>query len=84
MYLFDGSARESIVKMGYPINDDVLMVGLGVKGMVSGYVKGKLLVKLDGSQFTGIMGVRDIEGLEEEGSLEKNVPLGTKFTMKVI
>jgi hypothetical protein len=31
------------------------MVGLTVSGKVSGYTKGKSLIKLDGSKFTGIM-----------------------------
>lgn len=54
-HLFDASARESVIKMGYPINEEALMVGLTVSGKVSGYTKGKALIKLDGSKFTGIM-----------------------------
>lgn len=59
-HLFDASARESVIKMGYPINQDALMVGLTVSGKVSGYVKGKALIKLDGSKFTGIMNPSEV------------------------
>jgi hypothetical protein len=31
------------------------MIGLTVTGKVSGYTKGKALIKIDGSKFTGIM-----------------------------
>ena len=41
--------------MGYPINEEVLMVWLTVSGKVSGYTKGKALIRLDGSKFTVIM-----------------------------
>ena len=54
-HFFDASARESVVKMGNAINQEVLMVGLTVSGKVSAYTKGKALVKIDGSKFTGIM-----------------------------
>lgn len=59
-HLFDASARESVVKMGYPLNEEALMVGLTVSGKVSGYTKGKALIKLDGSKFTGIMHPNDV------------------------
>jgi hypothetical protein len=54
-HLFDASARESVVKAGYSINEETLMVGLTVTGEVTGYSKGKALVRLDSSMFTGIM-----------------------------
>lgn len=45
---FDGSLRESVVKHGYPLNDEILVegVGLTVSGIVTGYTKGKALVRL--------------------------------------
>lgn len=42
------------------------MVGLTVSGKVSGYVKGKALIKLDGSKFTGIMNPSEVEGINRE------------------
>lgn len=44
----DASLRESVVKHGYPLNDEILETGVGltVKGIVTGYVKGKALVRL--------------------------------------
>lgn len=44
----DASLRESVVKYGYPLNDEILETGVGltVKGVVTGYVKGKALVRL--------------------------------------
>lgn len=60
--MFDGSLRESVIKFGYPINDEILENGIGltVKGRVSGYVKGKALVRIEGSKFTGIISTKDI------------------------
>lgn len=52
--------------MGYPINEEALMVGLTVSGQVSGFTKGKALIKLDGSKFTGIMNPSEVEGLNKE------------------
>ena len=57
---FDASSRESVVKHGYPLNDEVLMSGLTVSGVVTGFVKGKALVKLDSSKETGIISPHDI------------------------
>lgn len=59
-HLFDASARESVVKVGYPLNDEALMTGLTVEGRVSGYTKGKALIKLNGSKFTGIMNPHEV------------------------
>ena len=36
------------------------MVGLTVSGKVSAYTKGKALVKIDGSKFTGIMNPNEV------------------------
>jgi hypothetical protein len=55
-----------VIKMGYPINEEALMVGLTVSGQVSGFTKGKALIKLDGSKFTGIMNPSEVEGLNKE------------------
>lgn len=41
------------------------MVGLTVTGKVSGYTKGKALIKLDGSKFTGIMNPNDVENIDK-------------------
>lgn len=56
-----------MIKYGYPINDDVLEhgVGLTVEGTVKGYTKGKALVQLFSSKFTGIISINDIEGIKE-------------------
>lgn len=64
--LFDASLRESVVKYGYPLNDEILEhgVGLTVEGTVKGYTKGKALVQLHSSKFTGIIDLRDVEGAE--------------------
>lgn len=48
------------MKTGYPINDEALMSGLTVSGIVTGYVKGKALIKIDGSKYTGIMHPNDV------------------------
>ena len=64
--MFDASSRESIVKTGYPINDEALMSGLTVSGIVTGYTKGKALIKIDGSKYTGIMHPNDVEGLDKD------------------
>lgn len=63
--MFDASSRESVVKMGYPINDEALMTGLTVSGKVTGYMKGKALIKLDGSKYTGIMHPNDVESINK-------------------
>ena len=83
-HLFDASSRESIVKTGYPLNDEALMTGLTVAGRVTGYTKGKALIKLDGSKFTGIMSPHEVEGLNPEDPIEKSMKLGTHYEMKVI
>lgn len=36
------------------------MSGLTVSGIVTGYVKGKALIKIDGSKYTGIMHPNDV------------------------
>lgn len=54
-HLFDASARQSVVKLGYPLSDELLQVGLTVSGYVTGFAKGKALVRLCGSRFTGII-----------------------------
>lgn len=58
----DASLRESVVKLGYPLNDEILETGVGltVYGMVTGYVKGKALVRLESSRFTGIIALKDV------------------------
>ena len=60
------------------------MVGLTVSGQVSGYTKGKALIKLDGSKFTGIMNPTEVEGLNKEDPIEKSMKVGTHYTMKII
>lgn len=60
------------------------MVGLTVSGKVSGYTKGKALIKLDGSKFTGIMNPTEVEGINREEPIEKSMKLGTHYTMKII
>lgn len=67
MVLFDASLRESVVKFGYPLNDEILEhgVGLTVEGTIKGYVKGKALVQLHSSRFTGIIGLKDVEAAGE-------------------
>lgn len=37
-----------------------------VDGSVKGYIKGKALIKLFSSKFTGIISLNDIEDLQEE------------------
>jgi ribosomal protein S1 len=69
--------------MGYTINEDVLMVGLTVSGKVSGYTKGKALIKLDGSKLTGIMSPNDVEGIDRNEPIEKSMRLGTNYPMKI-
>jgi len=51
-------------------------VGLTVKGVVTGYTKGKALVRLESSKFTGIIALKDYEGLDENDTLEKVFPIG--------
>lgn len=81
---FDASGRESVVKMGYPLNEEALMTGLTVSGCVTGYTKGKALLRLDGSRFTGIMNPHEVEGLNEEEPIEKSMKLGSHYKMKII
>ena len=45
------------------MNDEALMTGLTVEGRVTGYTKGKALIKLNGSKFTGIMNPHEVEGI---------------------
>lgn len=82
---FDASLRESVVKHGYPLNDEILAegVGLTVKGLVTGYTKGKALVRLESSKFTGIIALKDVEGAED-GTLEKVLPIGKQIVCKII
>jgi hypothetical protein len=47
-----------------------------VKGTVTGYVKGKALVKLSSSKFTGIISLKDVEDVQEDQTLEKALPIG--------
>ena len=65
--MFDASMRESVVKFGYPLNDEILEhgVGLTVEGTIKGYVKGKALVQLHSSRFTGIIALKDVEGVTD-------------------
>lgn len=65
--LYDASLRESVIKYGYPLNDQILEhgVGLTVEGTIKGYVKGKALVQLHSSKFTGIIGLKDVEGVTD-------------------
>jgi rRNA biogenesis protein RRP5 len=62
----DASLRESVVKFGYPLNDEILETGVGltVYGIVTGYVKGKALVRLESSKFTGIIALKDVEEVQ--------------------
>jgi len=82
-HMFDASARQSVVKMGYPINEEALMAGLSVSGKVTGYIKGKALIRLDGSKFTGIMHPNDVEGIDKNLPIEKSMKLGTHYNMKI-
>ena len=68
---FDGSLRESVVKYGYPLNDEILETGVGltVMGNITGYTKGKALVRLQSSKFTGIISLKDVEDVEEDVTL---------------
>ncbi len=65
--LFDASLRESVIKFGYPLNDEILEHGIGltVDGSIKGYTKGKALVQLHSSKFTGIIAMKDVEGAGE-------------------
>lgn len=82
--MFDASFRESVIKYGYPINDEILEHGFGmtVEGTIKGYVKGKALVQLHSSKFTGIIGLKDVEGVTDE-SLEKVLPIGKTLKFKI-
>ena len=51
-------------------------VGLTVYGIVTGYSKGKALVRLQSSKFTGIISLRDYEEAGENDTLEKALPIG--------
>ena len=55
-----------------------------VKGIVTGYSKGKALVRLECSRLTGIIALKDYEGLGENDTLEKVFPIGKELTCKVI
>lgn len=81
---FDTSLRESVVRRGYPLNDEILLTGVGltVTGTVTAYTKGKALVRLNNSRFTGIISLHDIEGAEEQ-TIEKAMPLGQVVTCKI-
>lgn len=59
-------------------------VGLTVKGVVTGYTKGKALVRLESSKFTGIIALKDYEGLDENDTLEKVFPIGKQLLCKII
>ncbi len=65
--MFDASMRESVLKFGYPLNDEILEhgVGLTVDGTIKGYLKGKALVQLHSSKFTGIIALKDVEGVTD-------------------
>ncbi len=82
--LFDASLRESVVKFGYPLNDEILQHGIGltVEGTIKGYVKGKALVQLHSSKFTGIISLKDVEGVTDQ-SLEKALPIGKTLKFKI-
>jgi hypothetical protein len=83
---FDASLRESVVKCGYPLNDEILEngVGLTVRGIVAGYAKGKALVRLESSKLTGIIALKDCEGATENDTLEKAFPIGKELACKVV
>jgi rRNA biogenesis protein RRP5 len=85
-YQMDASLRESVVKYGYPLNDEILETGVGltVNGSVTGYVKGKALVRLESSKFTGIISLKDVEEAGEEQTLEKVLPIGKRITCKIV
>jgi rRNA biogenesis protein RRP5 len=85
-FQIDASLRESVVKFGYPLNDEILETGIGltVHGIVTGYVKGKALVRLESSKFTGIIALKDVEEAQEDQTLEKVLPLGKRLTCKVV
>ena len=57
-----------MVKFGYPLNDEILEhgIGLSVEGTIKGYVKGKALVQLHSSKVTGIISLKDVEGVTDE------------------
>ena len=54
-----------------------------VEGTIKGYVKGKALVQLHSSKFTGIIGLKDVEGVTDE-SLEKILPIGKTMKFKIV
>lgn len=83
--MYDASLRESVIKYGYPINDEILEHGVGmtVEGTIKGYVKGKALVQLHSSKFTGIIALKEVEGVTDE-SLEKALPIGKTLKFKII
>lgn len=74
------------MKLGYPLNDDLLQVGLTVSGYVTGYSKGKALVRLSGSKFTGIIHPHEIPSINKEDPIEKSLKIGTYFkeNLKII
>jgi len=83
--MYDASLRESVIKFGYPINDEILEHGVGmtVEGTIKGYVKGKALVQLHSSKFTGIIALKDVEGATDE-SIEKILPIGKTLKFKIL
>lgn len=85
-FQIDASLRESVVKFGYPLNDEILETGVGltVNGIVTGYVKGKALVRLESSKFTGIIALKDVEEAQADQTLEKVLPIGKRLTCKIV
>ncbi len=55
-----------------------------VKGIVTGYTKGKALVRLESSKLTGIIALKDYEEATENETLEKVLPIGKEIICKVI
>lgn len=54
-----------------------------VVGTIKGYTKGKALVQLHSSKFTGIIDVKDVEAIEDK-SLEKALPVGLTLKFKIV
>ena len=83
--MYDASLRESVIKFVNPINDEILEHGVGmtVEGTIKGYVKGKALVQLHSSKFTGIIALKDVEGATDE-SIEKILPIGKTLKFKIL
>ena len=55
-----------------------------VRGVVTGYVKGKALVRLESSKFTGIISLKDVEEATEDQTLEKVLPIGKQLVCKIV